>query len=129
MLREREVDEDGEERESVSYYQDPKGRMPLSPVDTDARWRTTRQDRRANLHYQENAIVDRGGFIVARKATLASGGDWRALIGMLPQLPISHEGLAADTGYNDGRLRKHLDDLGITAYIPVHPNQERNMVE
>ena len=28
-----------------------------------------------------------------------------------------------------GVLRKHLDDLGITAYIPVHPNQERNMVE
>ena len=129
VLRERVIGEGGEEQERVSYYQDPKGRLRLNPVDTDARWRTTRQDRRATLHYQENAIVERGGFIVARKATHASGGDWRALIGMLPQLPISPESLAADTGYNDGRLRKHLDDLGITAYIPVHPNQERNMVE
>lgn len=41
VVREQEVDEDGEARENVSYYQDPKGRMPLSPVDTDARWRTT----------------------------------------------------------------------------------------
>ena len=73
--------------------------------------------------------MERGGFIVARKATHASGGDWRALIEILPQLPISPESLAADTGYNDGRLRKHLNDLGITAYIPIHPNQERNMVE
>ena len=40
VLRERKVDKDDEERESVSYYQDPKGRLPLSPVDTDARWRT-----------------------------------------------------------------------------------------
>ena len=129
VLREQKVGENGEGRESVSYYQDQKGRLPLNPVDTDARWRTTRRDRRPNLHYQENAIVDRGGFIVARKATHASGGDWRALIGMLPQLPISPESLAADTGYNDGRLRKHLDEQGIKAYIPVHPNQERNMVE
>ena len=77
---------------------------------------------------KENVIVDRGGFRVARKATHASDGDWRPLIGMLEQLPIRPESLAADTGYNDGRLRKHLKDLGITAYIPVHPNQERSMV-
>ena len=72
--------------------------------------------------------MDRGGFIVARKATHASEGDWRPLIGMLEVLPIRPESLAADTGYNDGRLRKHLKDLGITAYIPVHPNQNRSMV-
>ena len=53
VLRERVIDEDGEEQESVSFYQDPKGRLRLNPVDTDARWRTTRQDRRATLHYQE----------------------------------------------------------------------------
>ena len=67
VLRERVIGEGGEEQERVSYYQDPKGRLRLNPVDTDARWRTTRQDRRATLHYQENAIVERGGFIVARK--------------------------------------------------------------
>ena len=38
VLRERE---EGEEQESVSYYQDPKGWLRLSPVDTDARWRNT----------------------------------------------------------------------------------------
>ena len=45
VLREQQTDEDGVVRESVSYYQDPKGRLPLSQVDTDARWRdqTTRQ--------------------------------------------------------------------------------------
>ena len=128
VLRERQVDEDGEEQESVSYYQDPKGRLPLSPVDTDARWRTTSRGRRPDLHYQENVIVDHSGFIVTRKATHASGGDWHPLVGILKQVPIRPESLAADTGYNDGRLRKRLDDLGITAYIPVHTNQERSMV-
>ena len=39
----------------------------------------------------ENVIVDRGGFIVARKATHASEGDWRPLIGMLEQLPIADD--------------------------------------
>ena len=38
VLREENPEVDGEEKESVSYYQDPKGRLPLSPVDTDARW-------------------------------------------------------------------------------------------
>ena len=93
----------------------------MSPVDTDARWRTTSRGRRPDLHYQENVIVDHSGFIVARKATHASGGDWHPLVGILKQVPIRPESLAADTGYNDGRLRS-LDDLGITAYIPVHPN-------
>ena len=88
-----------------------RGDCPLGPVDTDAKWRTTRHDRRPHLYYQENAIVERGGFIVARKTTHASGGDWQAFIGILPQLPISRESLAADTGYNDARLRNHLKDL------------------
>ena len=129
VVREVDVDDDGEESEHVSYYQDPKGRLPLSPVDTDARWRITgRRDTKGKLHYQENVIVDRGGFTVARKATHASGGDWRPLVGLLDQLPVRPESLAADTGYNDGRLREHLKNLGIVAYIPVHPNQERSMV-
>ena len=52
VLRERKVGEDGEERESVSYYQDPKGRLSLSPVDTDARLRTSRRrDTSGKLHY------------------------------------------------------------------------------
>lgn len=75
VLREGEVGEDGEEQESVSYYQDQRGRLPLSPVDTDARWRTNSGRKRPELHYQENIIVDGGGFIVSRNATHASQGE------------------------------------------------------
>ena len=125
MVRERKVGEDGEERESVSYYQDPKGRLTLSPVDTDARWRSAgRLDKKGKLHYQENVIVERGGFIVARKVTHASEGEWKAVGRMLEQLPVTPETFAADTGYTAGRLRKHLEDLGITAYIPFHPKPD-----
>ena len=125
VLRERE---EGEEQESVSYYQDPKGRLRLSPVDTDARWRNTGRRTKGKLYYQENVIVERGGFIVARRATHASEGEWKAVDGMLRQLPVKPETFAADTAYTAGILRKRLDDMGITAYIPFHPNQTRNMV-
>ena len=129
VLREQKVDEDGEEQESVSYYQDRKGRLPLSQVDTDARWRTTRKhDTKWKLHYQENVIVERGGFIVARTATHASVGEWKAMDGMLKQLPVKPETFTADAAYRAGRLRKQLDEMGIVAYIPFHPNQLRNMV-
>ena len=128
VLREREVDENGEVREDVSRYQDPKGRLPLSPVDTDARWRTSRYDKRANLHYQENIIVDGGGFILSRKVTHTSEGEWKAVGGMLKHLPVLPDSLAADTAYRAGSLRKRLDDMGIIAYIPVHPNQGKNVV-
>ena len=128
VLRELEVDEDGEERESVSYYQDPKGRLPLSPVDTDARWRTRGYGNRPNLHYQENIIVDGGGFILSRRVTHASEGEWKAVDGMLKHLPVKPDSLAADTAYRAGSLRKHLEDLNITAYIPLHPRQEKSMV-
>ena len=37
VLREQKVGEDCEKRRSVSFSQDPKGRLPLSPVDTHAR--------------------------------------------------------------------------------------------
>ena len=73
-------------------------------------------------------IVERGVFIVARRATHASVGEWKAVGGMLKQLPITPETFAADTAYTVGRLRKSLDDMGVTAYIPFHPNQARNMV-
>ena len=129
VLRQREVDEDGQEQESVSYYQDAKGRLPLNPVDTDARWRTRRRhETQWKLHYQENVIVERGGFIVARTATHASVGEWKAVDGMLKQLPVKPETFAADAGYRGGHVRKSLDDMGIVAYIPLHPTQLRNMV-
>ena len=66
------VDDNGVEREDARYFQKPDGRLPLSPVDTDARWRTSRPDKPSGLHYQENVIVDLGGFIVSRGVTHAS---------------------------------------------------------
>ena len=41
-IMETTVDGDGASRETARYFQSPKGRLPLNPVDTDARWRTTR---------------------------------------------------------------------------------------
>ena len=102
--------------------------MPLKPVDTDARWRTINRSRFRGLSYQENIIVDRGGFILGRKVTYSSEGEWKAVDQMLGQLPVKPATFAADTSYSAGRLRSHLEELGITAYIPVHPNHEANMV-
>ena len=35
---------------------------------------------------------------------------------------------AADMSDNAGRLRKRVEDMDITGYIPIHPSHERNMV-
>ena len=43
-------------------------------------------------------------------------------------MPVTPETFAADTAYTAGSLRKLLSDIGITAYIPFHPNQARNMI-
>ena len=128
VLRERQVDKDGVISERVRHFQNSKGRMPLNKVDTDARWSTNKRNKRPNLHYKENIIVEGSGFILARRATHGSEGDWKPVIDMLGQLPIKPESLAADTGYSAGPLRKHLEEVGITAYIPIHPNQKNSVV-
>ena len=46
------VDEDGARHETARYFQNPEGRLPLNPVDTGARWRTTRAGRASGLQYQ-----------------------------------------------------------------------------
>ena len=79
VLASSTVDDEGVERQEVSYFQDARGQLPLSPVDTDARWRTTRSRKPSGLNYQENVIVDLGGFIVARGITHASEGEWSTL--------------------------------------------------
>ena len=60
------VDDDGVEHEDVRDFQSPEGRLPLRPVDTAARWKTTRARQASGLQYQGNVIVDRGGFILSR---------------------------------------------------------------
>ena len=47
------VDDDGVGHENVGYFQSPEGRMPLSPVDTDAHWRTARAGRASGLQHME----------------------------------------------------------------------------
>ena len=58
MLPGTTVDEDGGEHDEVRHFQDSQGRLPLSPVDTGARWRS-RPGKLTGLHYQENVVVDR----------------------------------------------------------------------
>ena len=126
VIAEMMVDADGVENEETRYFQKPDGRLPLSPVVTDARWRTSRPGKPAGLHYQENIIVDLGGFIVSRRVTHASEGEWKAVPGLLEPLPIRPVSLAGDTGYNVGQLRQLLEERSITAYSPIHPIQETN---
>ena len=102
--------------------------MPLNPVDTDARWRTTRAGKASGLQYQENVMVDLGGFILSRGVTHASERESRTVAGLLEGLPLQPVSLAGDTGYSDGRLRYLLEERDITAYIPIHPRQETSMV-
>ena len=128
VLRETGVDAAGTEREEVSIFQDPKGALPLSPVDADARWRTTRPEKPAFLSYQENIVVDRGGFIMARTVAHSSEAEWKALLPMLEEVPIKPVSLAADTGYTADQLRQSLEEQEITAYIPLHPYQRSGKV-
>ena len=128
LLTETTVDDDGVEHEEARYFQSPEGRMPLNPVDTDARWKTTRAGKASGLQYQENVIVDLGGFILSRGVTHASERESKAVAGLLEGLPLPPVSLAGDTGYSDGRLRHLLEEQDITAYIPIHPRQETSMV-
>ena len=128
VIAEATVDDNGVECEEARYFQKPDGRLPLSPVDTDARWRTSRPGKPSGLHYQENVIVDLGGFIVSRGVTHASEGEWKAVPDLLERLPLPPISLAGDTGYSVGQLRELLEEQDITAYIPIHPRQETSMV-
>ena len=82
----------------------------------------------SGLHYQENVIVDLGGFILSRGVTHASEGEWKAVPDLLEGLPLQPISLAGDTGYNVGKLRQLLEERDIAAYIPIHPIQETSMV-
>ena len=108
VLTSSTVDDKGVERQEVGYFQDARSQLPLSPVDTDARWRTTRSGKPSGLNYQESIIVDLGGFIVAREITHASEGEWKALPELLEKLPLKPVSLAAGTAYSVGQLRNSL---------------------
>jgi len=125
----KEIDNMGDDiaKGQVKYYQDRRGRLPLSSVDPDARWRTHSSSKPAELCYQENAIVDGGGFILARSVAHASEGDWKAIPKLLEEVPIKPESLTADSSYSVGELRKHLQDQNVTDYIPIHSKQKNGI--
>ena len=83
------VDEDGVEHEEVRHFQKPDGRLPLSPVDTDARRPTSRPGKPSGLRYQENVIVDRGGFILSQGITYASEGEWKTVPALLDRAALA----------------------------------------
>ena len=58
------TDDFGIDHEKAWYFQKPDRLLPLSPVDTDVRWRAGRPGKAAVLHCQENVIADLGGFIL-----------------------------------------------------------------
>lgn len=118
---------EGGGEDSTRYFQDPKGRLQVSPVDPDARWRTY-GSKRSDLSYQENVLVDEGGFVVARTLAHASEAEWKSLPGLLDKSPVHPESVCADTGYSSGVLRKDLEDRGVEAYIPIHPNHSLGLV-
>ncbi|MEO0250146.1 MAG: transposase, partial [candidate division WOR-3 bacterium] len=126
-VMETKIIEDGVVKEQTRYYQDPKGRLPLSPVDLDARWRTYSNSKRTNLCYQENAIVDESGFILARRATHATEAEWKAVPGLLTELPLTPESLTGDAGYSVGALLRHLNQSGIVDWFPVRPGGETSV--
>ena len=123
VLGEAGLEEYGTEEGEVRLFQDPKGALPLTPVGAVARWRTTKPEKSGYLSYRENIAVDPGGFIMARTIAYSSDGEWKALPPMLEEVPIEPVSLAADNGSSASQLRQSLEELGITAYIPLHPNQ------
>ena len=127
LLPQSTVDEDGMEHEELRHFQDPNGKFPLSAVDTDARWRNSRPGP-AFLSDEEDIVVGRGGFIMARRATHSSQAEWKVMPELLEQLPIRLVSLADDTPYSAGQFRQILEERGITTYIPIHPVQENALV-
>ncbi len=111
------------------YFQDSKGRVQLSPVDLDARRRHTGRPGSAyTLSYEDNIAVDGNGFILSRRLTHSSIREWKAVKGLLRELPFEPESFTADAGYSVGSLREHFDSQGIPSYIPFNPTQIRKGV-
>ena len=94
MIAETTVDDNGVEHEEARYFQKPDGRLLLSPVDTYARAVPVGPVQPSGLHYQENVIVDLGGFIVSRGVTHAS--ERRVESSPEERLPLPPISLAGD---------------------------------
>jgi transposase len=112
----------------IKSYQDSRGQLPLSPVDSDARWQAKSKKERAHLCYKDNLLVDDEGFILAEEVTFSTCSDPQGaeeLIEALPTLPIS---LAADKGYTAGAFRAFLEGKGIIPFIPLPKESENKQI-
>ena len=87
-------------------YQDSKGKLPLSPVDPDARWQAKNKKERARLCYKDNLLVDDEGFVLAEKATHSTCSDPQAAKELIQSLPILPDSLAADNGDPSGKVTR-----------------------
>ena len=88
--------------EETRHFQDSKGPLPLSLVDINVRWRSSRSGKPPELNYQDNAIGYRGGFTLSGGVTHASEGEWKELLHLLDRLLLLPAIQAVDTAYIAG---------------------------
>jgi transposase len=127
LVREKQPAEPEEERLArikVTRYQDAEGRLPLSSVDPDARWRRPKPEKPAILGYKENVIVDKSGFILARQVTPANAGDVEGAEPLVDRLPCVPKSLTGDSADGTGAFRQTVRRAGITLYAPLKETQE-----
>jgi hypothetical protein len=100
-------------------YQDPKGKLPLSPIDPDARWQAKNKREKAHLCYKDNLLVDDEGFVLAEMITFSTRSDPQVAEKLIRTLSSCPTSLAADKGYTAGEFRAFLEGKGIKAFIPL----------
>ena len=96
------VDDDGVEHEDVRDFQSPEGRLPLRPVDTAARWKTTRARQASGFAVPGERHRRPGRVHPVQGVTHASERESKAVPDLLERLPLMPVSLAGDTGYSEG---------------------------
>jgi len=109
-------------------YQDSKGKLPLSPVDPEARWQAKSKKQKAHLSYKDNLVVDDEGFILAEKITSSTCSDPQGAKELIETIPIHPTSVAADKGYTAGAFRTFLEDQGIIPFIPLPKEPKTNQI-
>ena len=129
-ITETTVDGYGVGHEETRYVQNSDGRFPPSPVDIDARWRTSRRGKRAGLNYRQNVIAwvwlhrldvassSAGGRFTGELPTHLRGDGKPSRICRVARWLVEPMSLAADTADGTGKLRPLPEERGIAACIP-----------
>jgi transposase len=130
-LEPEETKAGGEDKISVvktKCYQDSKGKLPLSPVDVDARWQAKSKREKVHLSYKDNLLVDDEGFILAERITFSTRSDPEVAEELIQTLPSCPTSLAADKGYTAGEFRAFLESKEIKAFIPLKQEPETDQI-